>query len=366
MEAPFPDEQSPEAYEGTLAHGMAELILKGEDHTGLAQEIREAGYDPDQMYRDVLPYVEHVESLDGQLECEVRVSLAPLDPPSDMFGTVDAMVWDPLTETLHIRDLKFGQGVVVEIDDDEGRPNPQAMYYLLGSVLKLGRRPKNMTIGIVQPRAFHPDGHVRVRVVSWDELVQFRHLLLARAREASKPDAPVGPVGDHCRFCKAKAVCPAQRKNAVVLAQTEFDTTPNEPALPAPEGLTEDQLVAILERGKLVEDWISSVREYALTRLSNGGDVPGFKLVEGRRSRQWRDNDEAEAWLRQRYKVGDIFNKKLISPAQAEKLVKDRPRLEIPDEMILVNAGKPKLAPADSPKPALNSGEEFPTLEAEV
>lgn len=356
LEATVPSSGSSEhAQEGTTAHEMAELILTGYPRSGV-DKANKAGYDAGEMSKHVRVYTDYVESLQGAKWYEMRVSLEALNPPVDMFGTVDTVVWNAGTGHLEIVDLKYGQGVVVEVQD-----NSQLLYYLLGVVLTLKVRPETMRITIVQPRAFHPDGAVRSVDVTWEELKAFRIRLMEAAAATQDPEAPLH-VGDHCRWCDAKAVCPAQREHALEVARVEFDVEAREPAMPAVEGLEPDQLALVLERAKLVEDWLKSVRDYAHRLIESGQEVPGWKLVAGRRSRNWRDPEEAEAWLRQRFKVGEVFSKKLISPAQAEKLVADRPRLEVPDEMIVWQDGAPKLAPADSPKPALNSGAEFPTL----
>ena len=359
LSADIPDPpSSPHAAEGTTAHELAEAWLRNDTKATQDKLIiaKQLGYDPDSMTDHVMTYVDYVRSLTGAKMYEVRVSLEKLKPPTPMFGTVDTVAWDAGTGHLEIVDLKYGQGVVVEAEG-----NSQLLYYLLGTVLYLKVRPQTMRCTIVQPRAFHPDGVVRSMDVTWEDLKAFKAELLEAAEATTHDDAPLA-VGDHCRWCKAKAICPEQRSHALELAQVEFDIEEREPVLMDPSSLTPEHLAMVLERGRLVEDWIKAVREYAHAQIDAGNEIPGWKLVEGRRSRSWRNADEAEKWLRQRFKVGQVFTKKLASPAQAEKLVKGKARLEIPEEMILVKDGAPKLAPADSPKPALNSGEEFPTL----
>lgn len=357
MEEPFPDETSPHAAEGTAAHELFEAILRndGQVPDDALYAPHAAGYDTGEMVKNLREGVDYVRNQEGAKFYEERVSLEALDPPCDMFGTVDVAIWNAGTGVLEILDLKYGQGVVVDPVE-----NSQLMYYALGMILRLRVRPEIIRVTVFQPRAGEPA--IRSWEFDWERLKQFKTDLLDRANATLDPEAPLA-VGDHCRWCKAKAVCPAQHQFALEVAQVEFDVADREPAMPAVEGLTADQIGLILERAKLVEDWLKAVREYAHSAIEAGGEVPGWKLVAGRRSRSWVDEAAAEAWLRQRFKVGEILPRKLVSPAQAEKLVKDRARLEIPEEMILVSDGAPKLAPADSPKPALNSGAEFNVLE---
>ena len=65
---------------------------------------------------------------------EHRVDLTPLRPPVPMFGTADAIVIKPKRRQLHVIDLKYGAGVLVEAEN-----NPQTRYYGLGALLEPSR-----------------------------------------------------------------------------------------------------------------------------------------------------------------------------------------------------------------------------------
>ena len=62
--------------------------------------------------------------------------------------------------------------------------------------------------------------------------------------------------------------------------------------------------------------------------MLTGIDVPGYKLVEGRRgNRAWTDEKAVLKALRSyRFKNSEMYDYKLISPAKAEKLLKKFPR----------------------------------------
>lgn len=343
---------SEHALEGTAAHELAETCLNsGKDAVALA-----CNKWPVEMTSYVQVYLDHVRAQPGTLYVEQRFTLERLNPPADMFGTADAVVWDEDNRRLFVGDLKYGRGVVVEVEE-----NPQLMYYALGAVLALNVRPDEITVCIVQPRADHPDGPIREWTFSWDRLVAFKQELLEKAELAMMDDSPIGPVGEHCKWCRAKAICPAQMSNAVTVAQDEFALAPDA-RLPEPSQLTEDQILLVLDKAKYVEDWFSSIREYVKERLERGEEVPGWKLVDKRASRVWADEAEAEAWLRQRFRVSDIYTKKLLSPYQAEQLVKDRPRLEVPEDLIYRKVSGTNLVPESNPKPAVTAGAEFDTI----
>jgi len=357
LESQMPDTTSVYAIEGSAAHAVAESCLRNgtDPNDSVGGYIAVGGTDEavlvtQEMADAVSVFVQYVRSLmaapGAKYEFELRVSLADLKPPQPMYGTADAVVWQPEASggTLIVADFKYGQGVLVEAEN-----NPQLMYYALGAVLSFRVRPSQIVLAVVQPRAEHEDGPVRTATISWDDLVAFRRELMDAARAATEPDAPVGPVGDHCKFCRAKAICPAQRSTAVAVAQSEFDALPAA-GPPPPEALTQDQLVEVLSKAHYIEDWLASVREYAKRQLEQGKEVPGWKLVAKRATRRWADEAAAEAFLRKKYRVADIFRKTLISPAQAEKLG------AVPAELIVAKSSGYNLAPESNPRPAITPG----------
>lgn len=353
-----PDEGSEYAAEGTAAHALAEMCLRTDswpcDHLGEEVEGFEVTKD---MADAVTVYVRYVRGLPGACYIEELVSLEDLGLAEDIFGTVDFGSWEPEGRTLYVVDYKHGAGVVVDVAD-----NPQTLCYILGLVLKLRVRPERIVAAIVQPRAYRDNAIDEVEY-TWDDLLAFKDELVWAVQAVQEPDAAVGPVGDHCKWCRAKAFCPAQQSNALTVAQDTFAAEmPDDTTDIAPEALTTEQLALVLERAPQVEDWLKAVREYARTLLEAGEEVPGWKLVAKRASRRWADEAEAEAWFRQRYPVKDVYTQKLLSPAQAEKLLKDRPRLRVPDGMIVSSSSGTNLAPADSPKPAITPGSEFTTI----
>lgn len=369
----LPDESSPHAREGTAAHELASMCLeiaRGGLYIARAlsrksQLICVEGEDfevTQEMAEAVQVYLDHISSrLAVGFEIvgvEMRVDLSALNPPAPMFGTVDCALWHPGDKILEIVDYKHGRGVVVE-----AKMNPQPRYYALGTVIKLKVRPEKIISTIVQPRADHPDGHIRHDEFDFEELVEFKNMLMDAARAACEDDAPVGPVGDHCRWCKAKAICPAQAANAVAVVQSEFDALPDDvAAFPVAADMETSRLLEVLDKAGLVEDWFGSIRAYVKGLLESGQEVPGWKLVDKRATRKWVDDAEAEAWLRQRFKVSEAYKQTVISPAQAEKLVKTKKRLRIPAEMITKQSSGTNLVSADNPKLAvkrLTAADEF-------
>lgn len=356
----LPDVTSPYAREGTAAHALAEVWLT----TGSIQGIEEIEGFPvtDEMRDAVGVFVERVRSLHaehgGTLLVEHRFDLGALHPPVEMFGTADAAIVAP--KALHVIDLKYGQGVRVEVTDNE-----QLLYYLLGVLLSLPpeRRAQvagNMTITVIQPRASHPDGVVRTAFVSASELAEYQKRLLAAAYATQQPDAPLMP-GDWCRFCKAQAHCPALKQHTQELAQIDFDAVPIDTP-PSPDRLPIEMVTDLLNKVPVIEDWIRGLRARVQRELEAGNDVPGWKMVLKRPTRKWIRAENVIEWAEQHGYDHKIWTEpELKSPAQVEKAVGKK---NVPADLYQLVSSGPTLAPANDPRPPLPVGpqDEFAAL----
>lgn len=331
MSEGIPDKPTIYSATGTAGHEVAARVLASEDDADvwLGQKFQLAEFIVDideDMVDAIQAYVNYVcerrDLLDADLLIEQTFSLKVLDPPDDMFGTADTVLVIAGGRYLEIVDLKLGVGVVVDPEE-----NAQLMYYALGALItlhhQLTERPLKIKATIVQPRAYHPDGAVRTFEFTYEQLVEFKNELFARAGKTQDPNAPLA-TGSWCRFCPAQAVCPAQRQHAVTLAQTEFDDLPAVD-IPPPDKLTLDQVVQALEKGYIIEDWLRAVRLHAQTLLEAGEVVPGWKLVERRATRKWTDPDdtaEIARWALEQGIDSPFHDPKVKSPAQMETAIK--------------------------------------------
>ena len=349
------------AQDGTRAHALAQLCLEqGKDPDFFVGMALEEGVVTDDMAEAVRVYVDYCRSLNAPaFWIERQFSLDKLSPPAPMFGTADFAAL--IDRTLHVVDLKFGQGVVVE-----AKGNKQLRYYGLGALLSLpdfvAKGVDNVVLTIVQPRAAHADGPIRGETLPVEELIGFAGELLAAARATQEPDAPLNP-GSHCRFCPASGICPAQREHAQMIAQMDFADAPL--AQPrAPETMTTTELVRVLDLVPMLEHWAAAVRAHVQAKLERGEVVPGYKLVERRATRKWADETAVVEWLHGK-SLGDdeIMVSKLKSPAQIEKLVGKK---NLPADFVSKVSSGYTLAPdADArPEVQVNPGEEFLAITA--
>lgn len=362
-----PSSGSAYAQEGTRAHALAELCLtKGVEPEVYVGVELEGGVVDEDMAEFVRIYVEHCREVRAEASnfwIERKFNLAALNPPAAMFGTADFVAYDSIMHELHVVDLKYGAGVVVEV-----KGNKQLRYYALGAALSLDPAMypiEHVTMTIVQPRAMHPDGIVRSETIPYYELVEFAADLMAAARETQKPDAPLN-AGSHCRFCPASGVCPTQRDHALAVVQDEFSAL-DEWAPPAPETIPAEQFADMLGKLHILDDWMSAMRATALARLERGEDVPGFKLVAKRAQRKWSNTSSVEQWLEaDGYELDVIYEPRdLRSVAQIEKMMgkKTFAASPIAANVVKVSSGY-NMAPATDPRPAVigTAVEEFARL----
>jgi len=346
-----PGQTSVYAEEGSAAHALGEgCITSGKPAAaflgwGLAKfsegwalienPVPDAPfYVTEEMAEAVQVYLDAIAAEKKRLPCaEVLVEerVYPLaGAEEEMFGTADVVLWDLVAAELTVMDYKHGAGVVVEAEH-----NVQTMFYGLGALRRIAgdfavEAVRKIRLVIVQPRARHADGPVRVFDLTARDLVEWGGVLRSAAEATKQPDAPLA-AGDWCKFCPAAALCPEMRRRTVEMVRLDFDEpVPADPAerlklmLPNPDDAR--QLGAALDFVGLLDMWCREVEGMAHRRLEYGREVIGadgeYKLVRKRSTRRWTDPAAVEAALRKKrgVKVDDIFDRKLRSPAQLEKV----------------------------------------------
>jgi hypothetical protein len=339
------------AAEGTVAHEVAEMALRsGLDPVVYVGKRIDGVKVTKEMALAVGVYVDKVRSMAASYGMEplleVQFSLAPLNPPVDMFGTADCVFPVKARKHLDVLDYKHGQGVVVEAEG-----NTQLLTYALGAVLEVGWKPETVTVWIIQPRAPHVDGTVREWTVTWEELVEFRHMLMEHAHACFQPDAPL-TVGDWCRFCPASASCPAQQEYAVTVVQDAF-VADEAPQLPEPEMLSDEQINIVLEAAPHITSWFRAVERFVKKGLEAGHENPDWKLVAKRAQRTWLREDEEV--VKQLTGLGlpesELWKEpELISPAQAEKLLR-REGVDVPPDLVKKQSSGTNVVHMSDPRP---------------
>jgi hypothetical protein len=197
--------------EGTAMHHAAEHCLT--KHLDTWEIVGQTFHDTviDEPMADAIQgYLDRCRALAdtaGTTYVEYGIS-SPIHPL--FYGRADFVAVGPDHAWIAVRDLKGGEGIIVEVE-----MNAQQMYYAYGVIDGIERSrgtefPDDtpVSLGVDQPRAFHPDGEP---LHTWDttvgEIKSWVHSYLLPAMVRTEMDGTLD-AGDHCRFCPAKLVCP--------------------------------------------------------------------------------------------------------------------------------------------------------------
>lgn len=351
LEADCPDQSSEFADEGTAAHQLAAWCLE-ENRPALAYKGRriDVGARTFEVTEDMAEHVQtYVDAIYQRIEdfklagakgvdllVEVRVNFSAFVGEDDQFGTSDVVLlvdWGTHMQ-IDVNDLKFGRGVKVYAEDNE-----QMKIYALGAFDQFSALGDYTRVSwcIHQPRLAHVDGAECdvAALIGWasNELrpAADAALTIYDSRRTEPPTLEqLNPGEKQCRFCKAKAKCPALQNFVVSTVADDFVdlTQPIAPQLANAVGRVENSdgahVANLMGAIDLIESFCKAVRAKAETELLAGREVPGYKLVQGKKgNRQWGDAAAVEALMKSmRLKQDEMYDFKLISPTTAEKLAK--------------------------------------------
>lgn len=337
-----PQPSSVFAEEGTRAHALLEHMCthKGQVSPNVEYDAEMLGH-VIEAYR----YFESRRRLAIGSYVEQRLHLGKLTE-GECWGTGDMVfVYE---DEVEIADFKYGKGIPVSPER-----NSQLALYAIGACATFNLTPSKITLTIIQPRC--GDEAVRSWSCTLPELVAFGRKVNDAYQAIKSGDTVFHASEETCRWCPAIRTCPEVQKHALAMAKTEFAPMPT---------IEVEQLAEILRVAPAVESFISDAREAALKVLLAGGEVPGYKVVEGRSNRKWKDPERAATVLAKLLKLrtkaqkATLFTQpELISVAQAEKLFKASTNGAWPmlDEFIDKPVGKPTLATSTDKRPALTA-----------
>lgn len=289
-----PGPESPYAKEGTEAHDVLERLFKN---------IKLTPDTPSEMIvfaKQAKKTIESRAPSGAPIISEMQVKLDFIHP--DFGGTFDAAILEHFGH-LQVFDYKYGAGVPVDAVN-----NTQMIVYGLGLAHLYDYNFSEITLTIIQPRADHHSGET-VRdwtldmhsLYSWADTFK-KAIDLAESRKGRG----IFNAGPWCRWCEGCYKCPALIGEANNTAVLEFDTQ---------AAIAPFDIERMLNLSEKITTWAKAVKFYAHQYLKAGGEIPGYKLVNRRGTRQW--NDPALVAK----KFGETaFEKKIVSPAKLEKL----------------------------------------------
>ena len=357
--------------EGTAAHSIREKCLRFGfepfDFIGTTARVGSFEFEVDEeMAEHLMPGIDEIRGFDGQLFVEKRVDTSEwvgLDSKGQrQGGTLDCGVVG--SKLIVISDLKFGMGVAVQ-----AVRNWQQILYALAFWRQIARHisdAKQFLIIIDQPRNHAGGGYWSV---SLDELLAFGEHIKARALLTKIQGAPLTPGDKQCQWCPAANLpgkpggCTAHHEWMADQIDMKFETIDKLEAIgldwtpPKIHSLTPERKAHIVRVKSTVEKWLEKLHADVIADGLANRPTPGLKVVEGRKPpRKWRDLVPAEAWLEQRLGPEKIFNRKLISPTQSEKLLGKGN--EPPNALVERGSPKPILVPLEDARPPIKTVDE--------
>lgn len=397
------DSAGEDAAYGTVAHGLTEQQLK----TGRAPvhrlgdtewvESGDWGYlikIDEAMLSYVQECVDYCEWLSGDHFVEQRVDFSEYTPLERQSGTCDHCACEPGLMT--ITDHKFGEGVKVYAAENRDDPrgviideidgsfklngSPQGLLYALGFFLKHDWMYdfEKIVIRIAQPRLDHWDEWTTTR----EHLLAFADFVRERAALAWKPNQPRTPSVKGCRWCKVKSDCGAWASfqedlysgawvdlvggipvETIEDLKERLDDPVDDYKLTFIDAasLSTDQLAQIYAFRSVAEGWWANVERTLYERAQNGEKIRGMKLVEARANRVFeKPKAAADELLSLGLQRNDIFNEKMVSPAQAEELLRKKGlrKKQIEEKLkplVYKPSGNPTLVSVNDKRPALEN-----------
>ena len=339
------DRASPYAKQGTDCHELCAYLVEkslGRDAADPTESLEYYDREMQDCAESYCSYVmEQVEAAkkccpDPQVLVEQRLDFSRW--VENGFGTGDCVI--VADEVLQVIDYKHGVGVLVSAER-----NPQMMCYALGALELFDGlydiREIRMTI--FQPRR----ENVSTYSMTKEELLTWADEVLKPTAELAYEGKGEFKAGEHCQFCRVKAVCRKRAEYNLELARYDFEM---------PATLEDTEIAAILPRIDSLTSWAADLKEYALQQALSGTHYEGFKVVEGRSVRKY--SDEAAAASAAEKAGYDPYEKKLLGITAMTALMGRKKFEEVLGPYITKPQGKPALVPESDKRPAINTAYE--------
>ena len=330
-----PKPSSKYADEGTLLHDAIAQVL-GKDVS--PESLLGMTYQDQLLTQELIDNKIHVAldllgvvdpNLEMEYAVETEVNFGDFLP--DVFGSCDLL--GRIGNKAIVLDWKFGDGVAVGVEENE-----QLLFYAAAamrtpSVSWVFEGVTEIECVIIQPPT------LRRWVTTVERVKQFEQQLAQAVQKSTKIDAPI-IAGEHCRWCAAKPICP--KMTGAVDRALDLQL----------KSLDADKIGGYLANCDLLEQWITDLRALAHQMLEADVPVPGWKLVNKRATRQWANEDVADDVLSKVIPKDELYVSKMISPAQAEKVLK-KSGTKLPDDLVVAVSSGSTLAREDDPRPAV-------------
>jgi hypothetical protein len=340
--ASLDNKSSSYAQQGTDAHSLCQYKLEKALGMNTQDPINNLEYYDAEMENCADEYasfiLEHMEEIKHHCSDPLVLIEQHLDFSKYVecgFGTGDCVI--VADGVLQVIDYKHGLGILVSAEE-----NPQMMCYALGALeLFDGIYDVNtVKMTVFQPRK----GNVSTYALSKEDLVKWGNELLSPIAKLAYAGEGEFKAGDHCQFCRVKATCRKRAEYNLELAKYDFEM---------PVTLDNTEVEAILAKVDNLVAWVNDIKEYALQQALSGTRYDGFKLVEGRSTRKYT-NEQAVA--ESVNSAGfNPYEQKLLGVTAMTSILGKNKFEEILGSLIYKAPGKPTLVPESDKRPAMNT-----------
>ena len=342
LSAKYEDTESEFARQGTDAHSLCQYKVEkalGRDVKDPTEDLSYYDAEMEACAEDyaafVLETLSHVKETcaDPVVLIEQKLDFSKYVPEG--YGYGDCLII--ADGTLHVIDYKHGLGLLVSAEK-----NPQMLCYALGAVELLDSLYdiERISLTIFQPRR----DNISTYEITKEELLRWANETLVPTAKLAYAGEGEFKAGSHCQFCKAKATCRKRAEYNLEMAKYDFEM---------PAELDDIEIAAVLTQVDELISWAGDIKEYALKQALSGKQYEGFKVVAGRSTRKYTDEDAvAKAAEAAGY---EPFEKKLLGITAMTAQMGKKKFEEVLGSLVYKAQGKPTLVPISDKRQAINT-----------
>lgn len=346
--ANYPDMGNLAAEEGTAAHYVLEQMLLywkcwlcHDDHNrfvGLKADngifITQEMCDAAKVAYDHCTELVKTQGAFNTVMIEGKVGMPQLHE-SNCWGTLDFGFYEPSTQTIVIRDFKYGFGLV------EVYKNWQLITYLCGMLIHYPYA-QFVDLGVSQPRPYHRDGKNRSWSTNIQNIVPLIEQLRLKIIEVFTN--PTTTPGDHCRYCPGNLSCQAFINSGLNAIDYSI--------LPDMRDLSDEELGKLYEIADRAFNAVKQLRDNAadriIAKINQGQLVKGWMIEQKPGHSYWGKSEKTIIEVCQMLGIDSPTQVKLKTPIQIlDTLGKDDPRRQALTPYLKRNLSSTRLLPND-------------------
>ena len=289
---------------------------------GESNEMRDPDKQMDQQdIADTMLAVDQARSFIRQLEDKTSGTKNIVKTYAEKFINLNVLGISGGTPDLVI---KIGESTIVVLDFKFGNnpvsPQSEQLLSYVAGLDPFVSRYKHRYTAIIQPKVYD---EVQVFTVT-DTHLNNHILMMQEVIEVAKLDNPPYLPHDKCTWCSKHMRCPATIGGLAKANQLQSNN--REVKI---YNLPNDTLEQMIDTYEKVKAFGGALKQELYTRLHKGEEMSQYELGSGRRSRVWRNEDEALERLKvicneEGISPSELFDSKLLSVAKMEKLLSTR------------------------------------------